>query len=67
MTVWIKIVGDVTQEPYGMKIVSTRLEADVLTDAQAQQAVRGATIHYNKYAWRSVRVPTGYVVEGEEK
>jgi hypothetical protein len=66
MTVWIR-TEESTREPCDLEVVFTRIEASVLTEHQAQQASRGASILYTEYSWGTARVSGGYVVEGEIK
>jgi len=66
MTLWIKTL-DPTVEPFDLEVVSTPVEASVLTDHQAQQIARAASVLYSNYAWVVARVADGFLVAGRIK
>ena len=66
MTLWIKTL-DPAVEPFDLEVVSTPIEASILTDHQARQTARGASILYGDYAWGVARVADGFLVAGKSK
>lgn len=68
MTVWIKIAGDI--DKIWHPIFVEKLEATVLSSANAQQVIRKLDDDYRQCRWKAVPAPEGgdrRVIKGEDK
>ena len=68
MTVWIKIDGDIDKRWH--PIFVERLEATVLSSANAQQVIRKLDDDYRQCRWEAVPATEGSdqrVIKGEDK